>query len=135
LLAYVSHFDAILTFEAELPECRGVQGVDIALIGVIALVIIAVIRFRHATARRKLDLARRMVEQGMEPPEDLFGSKAGNDLRRGLVLLFAGAGLLIASHFSGGDKLSPAGLIPGFIGIGYLVSHRFAVRRKRRGPT
>lgn len=132
LLLCVAHFDAMVRFEAESRPCHGFQAVDLALVAVVALVVIAVIRFRHATSRKRLELARRMVEQGMEPPAELLGSKTGNDLRRGIVLVCAGLGLLLASHLGGDEKLSPAGLIPGFIGIGYLLSHRFAAIRQRR---
>jgi hypothetical protein len=115
--------DAML-FEAQPP--RGFRAFDLAFLGVVALIVISAIRFRHATMRKRLDLARRMVEKGIEPPPELLGSTTGSDLRRGVVLVFTGVGLLVASLLGGSQGLSPAGLIPGFIGIGYLVSHRFA---------
>jgi hypothetical protein len=116
--------DAML-FEAQPPRC-GFQVFDLAFLAVVALIVISAIRFRHATTRKRLDLARRMVEKGIEPPPELLGSNTGSDLRRGVVLVFTGVGLLVASLLGGSEGLSPAGLIPGFIGIGYLVSHRFA---------
>jgi hypothetical protein len=121
-------FDSML-FEARTPDCVGFQAFDLAFLAVVALVVISAIRFRHATTRRKLELARRMVEKGLEPPPELVGANNGSDLRRGLVLVSTGVGLLLASMFGNGDGVSPAGLIPGFIGIGYLISHRFAVSR------
>lgn len=116
--------DAML-FEAQPPRC-GFRAFDLAFLAVVALIVISAIRFRHATTRKRLDLARRMVEKGIEPPPELLGSNTGSDLRRGLVLVFTGVGLLVASVLGGSEGLSPAGLIPGFIGVGYLVSHRFA---------
>jgi hypothetical protein len=116
--------DAML-FEAQPPRC-GFRAFDLAFLGVVALIVISAIRFRHATTRKRLDLARRMVEKGIEPPPELLGSNTGSDLRRGVVLVFTGVGLLVASLVGGSEGLSPAGLIPGFIGVGYLVSHRFA---------
>ncbi|GEM_PF-2118259 len=118
-------FDAVL-FEAQSP-CEGFQAFDLAFLAIVALIVISTIRFRHATARRRLELARRMVEKGLEPPPELLGARRANDLRRGLVLVCTGVGLVLASMFGNGD-LSTAGLIPGFIGVGYLISHRFAVR-------
>jgi hypothetical protein len=106
----------------------GFRAFDFAFLAVVALVVISAIRFRHATTGRRLELARRMVEKGIEPPPELIGAHNGSDLRRGLVLVFTGTGLLLASWLGGGGHLSPAGLIPGFIGLGYLVSHRFAIR-------
>lgn len=98
----------------------------IALLGVVALVLVAALRFRYAASAQRIDLARRMVERGMMPPDDIFSSSSRNDLRRGLVLLGAGAGLLAYGFASNPDTPSVAGLIPSFIGIGYLLSHRFA---------
>lgn len=114
------------------PRCAGFRACDLTFLAIIGVVIVAVVRLRHQTTRRRLDLARRMVEQGMEPPADLVGSSAGNDLRKGLVLVFTGLGLLGASFLGGKGDLSPAGLIPGFIGLGYLASHRFAGRKRPR---
>jgi hypothetical protein len=114
------------------PRCAGFRACDLTFLAIVAVVIVAVVRLRHQTTRRRLDLARRMVEQGMEPPADLVGNSTGNDLRRGLVLVFTGLGLLGASFLGGKGDLSPAGLIPGFIGLGYLASHRFAGRKRPR---
>jgi hypothetical protein len=98
----------------------------VAVFGVIALVFIAALRFRYAASAARIDLARRMVERGMNPPAEIFSANPRNDLRRGLVLLGAGAGLLVYGYASNPDAPSVAGLIPVFIGIGYLLSHRFA---------
>ncbi len=125
--ALLREFDALL-FAPQATVCGGFRAFDLAFLGVVALVVISAIRIRHATTRRRLELARRMVERGIEPPPELVGAQTGSDLRRGLVLVFTGVGLLLASWLGGGGQLSPAGLIPGFIGLGYLVSHRFAVR-------
>lgn len=114
------------------PRCAGFRACDLTFLAIVAVVVVAIVRLRHQTQRRRLDLARRMVEQGMEPPTDLVGASTGNDLRRGLVLVFTGLGLLGASFLGGKGDLSPAGLIPGFIGLGYLASHRFAGRRRPR---
>lgn len=124
----------ILQFH-ELPEgthCQGLALHDVAILAVLALVVIASIRFRHVTQQRKLELARTMIEQGLEPPADLMGNLTGNDLRRGLVLLFASLGIIVAAAFSHNSGMGAAGLVPGFIGLGYVVSHRFARRAPRQ---
>jgi hypothetical protein len=125
-IGFALEFDSML-FEARAPNCAGFQAFDLAFLAVVALIVISAIRFRHATTRRRLELARRMVEKGLEPPPELVGANNGGDLRRGLVLVSTGVGLLLASMLGNNDGISPAGLIPGFIGIGYLISHRFAV--------
>ena len=119
-------FDSML-FAPQSPNDGGFRAFDLAFLAVVALIVITAIRFRHATTHRRLELARRMVEKGIEPPPELVGAHNGSDLRRGLVLVFTGVGLLLASWLGGSGELSPAGLIPGFIGLGYLISHRFAV--------
>ena len=124
---YFDQFDAVI-LEGE-GKCRGFGAFDLAFLAVVTLIVISAVRFRHATTQRRLDLAQRMLEKGMEPPAELLGPQRGNDLRRGVVLVFTGVGLLVASLVGGSGQLSPAGLIPGFIGLGYLVSHRFAIRR------
>lgn len=129
---FALEFDSML-FEARTPDCSGFRAFDLAFLAVVALIVISAIRFRHATTRRKLELARRMVEKGLEPPPELVGANNGSDLRRGLVLVSTGLGLLVASMFGSGNGISPAGLIPGFIGVGYLISHRFAVSRPSGG--
>jgi hypothetical protein len=116
--------------EGATPPCQGFRAFDLAFLGVIALAIVMALRMRHANARRRIDLARRMVEKGMEPPEHLLGRDHAGDLRRGFILISTGIGIVLASWFGRGEP-SAAGLVPGFIGIGYLVSHRFA---RREGP-
>jgi len=106
--------------------CAGLAVWDLIALCLVAALVFAVVRVRNQTSRKRLEVARRMVEQGMEPPGDLLGDTTAGDLRRGIVLLFTGLGLLAASWFSGPAGHGPpsaAGFIPGFIGLGYLVSH------------
>lgn len=118
--------------------CGGGGGsllLDISFLALLVIAVIAVVRLRQRTEQNRLELARQYIEKGMEPPQSLFPSAAGNDLRRGIVLVFTGLGLLCASLVASGwshgvQGLGPAGLIPGFIGLGYLVSYAFAVRGK-----
>lgn len=109
---------------------------DIAFLALLVIGVIAVVRIRQRTEQNRLELARKYIEKGMNPPPTLFPSAAGNDLRRGIVLVFTGLGLLCASLVASGwshgvQGLGPAGLIPGFIGLGYLVSYACAVRGKK----
>ena len=109
---------------------------DIAFLALLVIGVIAVVRIRQRTEPNRLELARKYIEKGMNPPPTLFPSAAGNDLRRGIVLVFTGLGLLCASLVASGwshgvQGLGPAGLIPGFIGLGYLVSYACAVRGKK----
>ena len=107
-------------------ECHDLRGVGFAFLGLAAVVVIAVGRMRLATEQRRLDVARRLIERGMELPQGLLTAPARRDLRKGIVLVFAGLGLVIAGMMLGDRGMAAGGLIPAFIGIGYLISHRLA---------
>jgi hypothetical protein len=109
--------------------CASAVVVDIAFLALLVIAVIAVVRIRQRGEDNRLELARRFIEQGMEPPTELFPSSAQGDLRRGIVLVFSGLGLLAASLSMPG--LGPTGLIPGFVGLGYLVSYGCAIRKKK----
>ncbi len=114
-------------------ECQDLRGVGFAFLGLAAVVVIAVARMRLATEQRRLELARRLIENGFEPPDGLFTAPARRDLRKGVVLVFAGLGLVIAGMMLGDRGMAAGGLIPAFIGIGYLVSHRLATDEANAG--
>ena len=114
--------------------CPGVQSIGFAVLGVLALLIIAIGRMRMVSEHRRLDLARRLIEQGLAPPDGLVVVPARRDLRRGVVLLCAGIGMTIAGLLLGDRGLGAGGLIPAFIGVGYLVSYRLAVGEGMAGP-
>ena len=107
-------------------ECHDLHGVGFAFLGLAAVVVIAIGRMRLATEQRRLELARKLIEKGFEPPDGLFTAPARRDLRKGVVLVFAGLGLVVAGMMLGDRGMAAGGLIPAFIGIGYLVSHRLA---------
>ena len=110
-------------------SCHGLQGMGFALLAFIALVVIALGRMRLQTESKRLDVAQRLVEQGMEPPAGLLMGPARNDLRKGVVLLFAGAGLFVAGMILGDRGLAAGALVPEFVGVGYLVSFWLAGRQ------
>ncbi len=111
---------------ADAVECTDLRGVGFAFLGLAAVVVIAVGRMRLATEQRRLEVARRLIEKGFEPPDGLFTAPARRDLRKGVVLVFAGLGLVVAGMMLGDRGMAAGGLIPAFIGIGYLVSYRLA---------
>lgn len=107
--------------------CASSVIVDVAFLALLVIAVIAVVRIRQRGEEGRYELARRYLEKGFDPPHDLFPSSAQRDLRRGLVLMFSGLGLLVASV--GMPGIGSTGLIPGFIGLGYLAS--FVASRKR----
>jgi hypothetical protein len=108
--------------------CATSMIVDVAFLALLVIAVIAVVRIRQRGEEGRFELARRYLEKGMDPPQALFPSSALGDLRRGIVLVFAGLGLLGASL--GVPGLGPTGLIPGFIGLGYLASFACASRNR-----
>jgi hypothetical protein len=107
-------------------ECTDLRGVGFAFLGLAAVVIIAVGRMRLVNEQRRLEVARTLIEKGFEPPDGLLSAPARRDLRKGVVLVFAGLGLVVAGMMLGDRGMAAGGLIPAFIGIGYLVSYRLA---------
>lgn len=115
-------------------ECTDLRGVGFAFLGLAAVVVIAVGRMRLATEQRRLELARTLIEKGFEPPDGLLAAPARRDLRKGVVLVFAGLGLVVAGMMLGDRGMAAGGLIPAFIGLGYLVSYRLATPEDPPNP-
>ena len=107
--------------------CPRLHGLGFTFLGLMAVVVIALGRMRLQTEQRRLEVVRRLVEQGLTPPRPLLEGPARKDRRKGVVLVFAGAGLLAAGFVLGDRGLAAAGLIPAFIGLGYLASYRLAI--------
>jgi hypothetical protein len=109
------------------PGCPRLHGLGFTFLGLMAVVVIALGRMRLQTEQRRLEVVRRLVEQGLTPPRPLLEGPARKDRRKGVVLVFAGTGLVAAGFVLGDRGLAAAGLIPAFIGLGYLVSYRLAI--------
>jgi hypothetical protein len=92
--------------------------------------------FRYARERQRHETLRKMVEKGMEIPPDLLVPpiRAASDLRRGLVLLGAGIGLLVLLiTFPDRDvrDLWAVGLIPILMGAAYLATWRIRLKDQK----
>jgi hypothetical protein len=130
----------VLGLEPHLGAGSGSASPDIGalgftFLGLLALVVIAVGRMRLQTEQRRLDIVCRLVEQGLPAPRSLLEGPARRDRRKGVVLVFAGVGMLAAGFVLGDRGLAAAGLVPAFIGLGYLVSYRLAVGRDEEPDT
>ncbi len=91
-------------------------------------------RFRRDAQRH--ETIRLMVEKGAEIPPQLLVTRKrqGSDLKRGILLLAAGAGL--STFLAIVSKQDPAwslGLVPAFIGAGYLLTWKLQSQRGRDG--
>jgi Domain of unknown function (DUF6249) len=99
--------------------------------------IVAVIMGSSWAKQRSLQrTVRMMVEKGQPVPPELFASPAGAplrpwyDLRRGIILLAVGVAFVIFFGLTAGwdEGVWALGLIPGLIGLGYILVWRLANR-------
>ncbi len=110
-----------------------VFGTPIAVVGLIMYFSFSKSRTLHKTVRM-------MVEKGQPVPEALLNPppvvRQRSDLRRGVVLLMIGAGLMVffgaVNNWDGGAW--SLGIIPFLIGAGYLLVWRLDVRREDSSP-
>jgi len=106
--------------------------------------IVAVIMFSSwAKARSLHRTVRLMVEKGQPIPPGLLSTPAAvtaaaslrpwYDLRRGIVLVAVGVGVIMFFGISAGwdNGVWALGLIPGLIGLGYLLAWRLAYRDEK----
>ena len=123
-------FSHMASSSGESGSCGGSWTFDLFALGLFFTTVVVIMRMRLRAEVNRLDLARRYIDQGIEPPVSLFPSAARSDLRRGIILIFAGLGLLVTGL--GGGNLGPVGMIPGFIGLGYLASYALSQRLSSR---
>lgn len=104
-------------------------GLPVAVVGIILYFSFSKSRAMHKTVRM-------MVEKGQPVPEALLNPppviRQRSDLRRGVVLLMVGAGLMVffaaVNDWEGGAW--SLGIIPFLIGLGYLLFWRLDVRKE-----
>ena len=98
------------------------------LFGAPVLIVGVIMFFSYIKARSLHKTVRMMVEKGQPVPEALFAArhtpaKQRSDMRRGVVLLMVGLGIMLflaaVNEFEGGAWA--LGLIPFMIGAGYLA--------------
>ena len=110
------------------------------LFGAPVLVVGAIMFFSYLKSRSLHRTVRMMVEKGQEVPAALFAPppavRARSDLRRGVVLLMVGLGLMIfmgaINDWEGGAW--SLGVIPAVIGLGYLLVWKLEGRRDKTPP-
>jgi Domain of unknown function (DUF6249) len=110
------------------------------LFGAPVLVVAAIMFFSYLKSRSLHRTVRTMVEKGQEVPAALFAPppvvRARSDMRRGVVLLMVGFGLMIffgaVNDWEGGAW--SLGVIPFLIGVGYLLVWKLEGRRDKVPP-
>jgi hypothetical protein len=109
------------------------------LFGAPVMVVAAIMFFSYLKSRSLHRTVRTMVEKGQEVPAALFAAppvvRARSDMRRGVVLLMVGVGVMIffgaVNDWDGGAWA--LGIIPFLIGLGYLLVWKLE-RPKDKAP-
>ena len=110
------------------------------LFGAPVLVVAAIMFFSYLKSRSLHRTVREMVEKGQPVPAALFAPppaiRARSDMRRGVVLLMVGFGLMIffgaVNDWEGGAWA--LGIIPFLIGVGYLLVWKFEGPKDKTPP-
>jgi hypothetical protein len=106
--------------------------VPLAFFLTILLVVISTLVLRYRRHAQIQETLRLMIEKGAEIPPELLTPPVSQygDLRRGLILMGAGLSLsiLIGLVEGFGDGSWAVGLVPAFIGAGYLIVWRYSQR-------
>jgi len=110
------------------------------LFGAPVLVVAAIMFFSYLKSRSLHRTVREMVAKGQEVPAALFAPppvvKARSDLRRGIVLVMVGIGVMVCfgawSEWEGGAWAM--GVIPFVIGLGYLLVWKLEGRSRDKVP-
>lgn len=109
--------------------------VFLAIFGTPVMIVALIMYFSFSKSRAMHRTVRMMVEKGQPVPEALLNPppviRQRSDLRRGVVLLMIGTGLMVffgaCNDWEGGAW--SLGIIPFLIGAGYLLVWRLDVRR------
>ena len=110
------------------------------LFGAPVLVVAAIMFFSYLKSRSLHRTVRSMVEKGQEVPAALFAPppivRQRSDLRRGIVLVMVGIGLMICfgAWSDRGSGAWALGVIPFVIGLGYLLVWKLEGRRDKVPP-
>ncbi len=92
------------------------------------LIVLALMAFRRAQEHERYETMRRLIDKGAEIPKELLGvvAKEGSDLRRGVVFISLGIGLVVFVVSGSGWGLGAVFIC---LGIGYLLSGRMEKKK------
>ncbi len=107
----------------------------VAGMGVPVAIVAMVLWYKSRKMRMQHETALRLAEKGQSVPPELFLSREEpySDLRRGVVLAAVGVALCIALNQLG--VAWTIGLIPLFMGLGYMLVWKLESRPPRDGGT
>jgi len=90
-------------------------------------IIVVKTKSQKEESRRRYDLYTKSLEMGQTVPEHFFDepkkTNPASNLKKGILCLFIGLGVLISFIVMHKENALILGIIPAFIGIGYLLVH------------
>ena len=93
----------------------------------VAVIIIINVRSKNAESKRRYDLYSKSLEMGQTVPEHFFDEpkkeNPSTNLKKGILWLVVGLALLISFVVMGQKDALIVGIVPAFVGIGYLLVH------------
>ncbi len=108
------------------------NGFELFLICVLPFIFVVIIIVVQARAKkeessRRYDLYTKSLEMGQTVPEHFFDepkkANPASNLKKGILWLVIGLGVLISFIFMGHKDALIVGIVPTFVGIGYLLVH------------
>jgi len=94
----------------------------------VATILLIQARARNRESQRRYDIYMKSLEMGQTIPEHFFdepkkATQPSSNLKRGILWLVVGIGIVISFLIIHKEEGLIVGIIPGFVGIGYLLVH------------
>jgi len=93
----------------------------------ISVIVFLNVRAKNAESKRRYELYQKFLEMGQTVPEHFFDEpkkvNPSSNLKRGILCLAVGLSLLIYFAINRNNFALIAGIIPSFVGVGYLLVH------------
>lgn len=104
----------------------------ILIFGTPVIIVLAVLRHRANRQRLINEMVLKLADKGQPIPPELFIEpvRPKSDLRRGVILIGVGLGLIGFFYFNDDHDGVGIGFIPMMIGLGYLVSWKLEQGKK-----
>jgi hypothetical protein len=117
-----------------------VLGVLVGLAAVVLIfstpIVIVLAMLRQRTNKQKLinELALRLADKGQQIPPELFMEpvRQRSDMRRGVIWMAIGLGMVVSGAVSGDSDIMGIGFIPAMIGLGFFIAGRLEQRQLGR---
>ncbi|MBL6750853.1 MAG: hypothetical protein ISP90_10045 [Nevskia sp.] len=117
------------------------MGMVIAVVAIVVVfgtpIVIVLAMLRQRTTRQKLinDVVLKLADKGHPIPPELFAQavRERSDLRRSVLWMAAGAGIVLYGLCSWDTDVMGVGFIPLMIGVGFFVAARLEQKQKDAG--